>query len=193
MSFSYKNVQGDASSIPLELDNVVSHDREDRISDVIELAVDDIAHSLGGYISIDVRGHLNPAAGETGDEISIHVVSLPYPADFVPASPVPTEPEFTPVEEITTQSGDVVAGTMETVEDPNIGRTDEIVRSPAQNFSSTLDDINAAEKAVTDGETRPADEVLQEINSSPEENQAVTSVEEGTVAQTPPATDDIPF
>lgn len=192
MSFSFKNVQGDASNIPLELDNVVNHDREDRISQVVVSAVENIVRNTGGYLSVDVRGHLNPAAGETGDEISIHIVSLPIPADFVPASSEPAE-EFTPVEEITT-------GSMETVEVP----TGEIAVTGVQSdilnkLASIEDTAREPENPVVEystpanpskafeGENSPVE------NISPEENQAQTPVEEQTVVQIPPVADDIPF
>jgi hypothetical protein len=94
LSFILTPYEGTAQEVVAELATVPQNVREEEVLEIVKKSIAEIVTAVGGYISVTGNGHLNSAAGETGDSISITIVSLPVPASVAaPVEATPTNPE----------------------------------------------------------------------------------------------------
>lgn len=98
MTWVLNPFQGTASEVETDLQTEIQNQREEQIIPVVKKSISDIVEALGGYISISANGHFNPASGEPGDVVTIHISSLPEPnAPTPPPVEVPPAVEAPPV------------------------------------------------------------------------------------------------
>jgi hypothetical protein len=79
MSFTLTPYQGWAQEVAIDLEVPAQNRREEETVSAIKDSVVKIVAAMGGYISVTGNGHLNPIAGETGDSVSINIVSISSP------------------------------------------------------------------------------------------------------------------
>lgn len=91
MTWVLSPFQGTAQEVETDLQTTIQNQREEQIIPVVKKCISDMVEALGGYISVSANGHFNPASGEPGDVIEIHIASLPVPNAPTPP-PVETPP-----------------------------------------------------------------------------------------------------
>lgn len=196
MSFTLAAYEGTAQEVVAEMATIPQNTREEEILEVIKKSIAEIVTSVGGYISVTGNGHLNPAAGETGDSISINIVSLPVPA----SAPVSVESTLTNPEAKTNEQ-------IEQEAQQDIGQVEaqEIAQAttpPDQSFIP-VEEVSVPSAETTEippGEPTTVAEV-ESTQETPASNFPTEDVSE-SVAQSPPVEttptqykglEDIPF
>ena len=91
MSFSFVPFQGLATEYTAATEGSPSNSREAEVLPHLTTAVQDVVEALGGYVSVDVRGNILPAPGETGESINVLIASLTPPAGVTLNAPVAPE------------------------------------------------------------------------------------------------------